>query len=292
VSSPYVRARRFGREIRQARKDAGFTSNEALAKAVGVNRTQIQRLESAAEDGRKTNLELVKRVLPVVGVDEGSSRWHDLMKIAYDANEDGWWRSRIYNRMGERQARWANLEYGARKIQVYEPTNIPGLLQTAAYAAALAATFQSEGEPLDGDAVVAGRMRRQEQVRSAELDIIVEEIAIRRLIVPAEVMVGQLRHLLDLGSSDRVSLRVLPTDAPMLGVRWPREPFNILTYQDPSDPVVVAIEQVGDDAVLIEPTEVNPYERLFSRCKDAAMSPTETAQYLQRAIEELTAAIS
>ena len=75
------------------------------------------------------------RILDVLNV--GEKRWEQIMTIAREAQERGWW-EKFADEMGPRQALYANLEAGARSISEYQMTFLPGLLQIPAFTEARA----------------------------------------------------------------------------------------------------------------------------------------------------------
>src|SRR5215831_5111845 len=123
--SPYVRRLRLGAELRGLRAEAGLT-HEQLAKRIGESRAQISRLEN----GHVVDQADVMKILDVLGVD--GERWTEVMTIAREAGERGWWEST--RGIGDRQARYADLEAGAATIREYQQTFLPGLLQIPGYA--------------------------------------------------------------------------------------------------------------------------------------------------------------
>ena len=151
--SPYVRRLRLAAELRALRAEAGLT-HEPLAQRIGESRGQISRLEN----GHVADQADVIKILDALNVD--GERWTQIMTIAREAGERGWWESP--RGMGDRQALYANLEAGATSIREDQQTLIPGLLQTPGFG-------RARGEagaalvPLTtaADAVLAGGVRRQ-----------------------------------------------------------------------------------------------------------------------------------
>jgi transcriptional regulator with XRE-family HTH domain len=281
--SPYVRRLRLGAELRGLRAGAGLT-HEQLARRIGVSRAQISRLEN----GHVVDQADVMKILDALAVD--GQRWTQVMTIAREAGERGWWEST--RGMGERQALYADLEAGAVAIREYQQTFLPGLLQTPEYVAA-----RTDGgavlEPLGGTAagVLAGRVGRQRMLRrpgAPSYEVIVDEVAIRRLTAPPEVVRAQLCHLAQTVTGDaKLSLRVLPIAARITGYAVPRCTFSLYAYPDPGDPVVVAVDTVTSDLILTEPAEVAPYERLYNLLHDASLPPTDSLSLLTTAARSL-----
>ena len=173
--SPYVRRLRLAAELRALRMHAGVTHVQ-LAKQIGQSRAQISRLEN----GHVVDQDDVMKILDALGVDD--DRWTEIMTIAREAGERGWWESNRF--MGERQALYANLEAGAQTIREFQMTFIPGLLQTPEFTRA-----RNEADRLAGavtfnaDKAADGRVGRQRMLRrpgGPGYEVIIDELAIRR----------------------------------------------------------------------------------------------------------------
>ena len=281
--SPYVRRLRLGTELRGLRAGAGLT-HEQLAKKIGESRAQISRLEN----GHVVDQADVMKILDALGVD--GERWTQVMTIAREAGERGWWEST--KGMGDRQALYANLEAGATTIREYHQTFLPGLLQIPEYAAARTealAVLESLGGTADG--VMAGRLGRQRMLRrpgAPTYEVIIDELTVRRFTASPEVIKKQLYHLATTVNGDpKISLRVLPITARIHGYAVPRCTFSLYTYPDPGDPAVVAIDTVTDDLILTEPADVATYEQLYTRIREAALSDLDSLDLLTKAAIEL-----
>jgi transcriptional regulator with XRE-family HTH domain len=281
--SPYVRRLRLAAELRAVRAEAGLT-HEQLAAKIGQSRAQISRLEN----GHVVDQNDVMTILEVLGID--GDRWTEIMTIAREAGERGWWES---NRaMGDRQARCADLEAGATSIREFQMTFIPGLLQIPRFTRARAEADQLGG-PVDyeADAVVEGRIGRQRMLRrpgGPSYEVIIDEVAVRRRAAPAEVVKEQMYNLTaSVNGSPNISVRVLPVSARIGDFAVPRSAFSIYTFADPADPAVVTVDTVTDDLVLTKPDDVASYETVFSRLRDAALSVADSLDFLIGYAKEL-----
>jgi transcriptional regulator with XRE-family HTH domain len=284
MSSPYVRRLRLGRELRALRAELNMTQAR-VARLIGKTRNDISRLEN----GHSADPADVLNLLEALGV--GDERWMVLTAIARVASELGWWES--VKHIGERQALYANLEAGAVAIRVYEQTALPGLLQIPDYIRALAMAGAAI-EPVSGtmDGILAGRAGRQRNLRrpgGPSVEMIVDEFAVHRHAAPAGVVKRQLRHLVEVvkGSQPNVALRILPVQAQFRDFAVPRCAFSIYAYPDPGDPRVVAIDTVTSDVILTDEAQVAPYERMYERLREAALSPEESAKLLTEAADAL-----
>jgi transcriptional regulator with XRE-family HTH domain len=281
--SPYVRRLRLGAELRAMRVAAKLT-HEQVGRKIGVSRAQVSRLEN----GHVVDQGDVMKILDALGVD--GDRWTQVMTIAREAGEKGWWESA--RGMGERQALYANLEAGARQIRQYQQALIPGLLQTADFARAQTAATPTL-EPLDGtvDGVLEGRAGRQRMLRrpgAPGYEVIIDELAVRRLAAPPGVVKKQLFHLATAGNgTPQVRLRVLPIDARIGGYAVPRCTFSVYDYPDPGDPAVVAVDTVTSDLILTGPAQTGPYNELYARLADAALTPADSLDLLTHAATTL-----
>jgi transcriptional regulator with XRE-family HTH domain len=282
VISPYVRRLRLAAELRAMRTAAHLT-HEQLSRRSGESRAQISRLENA----HLVDLASVMNILDALDVE--GDRWTQMMVIAREAAEKGWWEST--RGMGDRQALYANLEAGAASIREYQQTFLPGLLQLPEFVRARCESDATLGQVEVIDAVVEGNTGRQRMLRrpgAPTYEVIIDEVAVRRLVVPPDVFTKQLYHLAQAVNDDpRLSLRVLPTDARITGYTVPRCTFSLYTYPDPGDPVVVACDSVTSDLVLTDPADVTPYEQLYTGLRAAARSQDDSLDLLTQAATQL-----
>lgn len=276
--SPLARAIRLGDEIRRRREAAGISQAE-LARRAGVARTVLSRIETpTGEPARRADPRFVRAVLAELGALD------DLEELMWESTSHGWWDGQ--RRMGAGQQIVASIEHGAARIRAYQMTLVPGIVQTADYARCRAV---AGGEP-DPDAVVAGRLRRQQQLVDAQtqLDIVIEDLALRRLVAPPAVMAEQLYHLASLAERPGISVRVLPPDARLTAGSAPTAPFSIYEYPDPTDPVIVVLDVVGQPPVpIVEPDRTTVYVQLHERLERAALSPEDSAALIKAAADQM-----
>ena len=274
--SPYVRRLRLAAELRALRTHAGVTHVQ-LAKQIGQSRAQISRLEN----GHVVDQDDVMKILDALGVDD--DRWTQIMTIAREAGERGWWESNRF--MGERQALYANLEAGAQTIREFQMTFIPGLLQTTDFTRARGEADRVAGvDAFHADKAADGRIGRQRMLRrpgGPTYEVIIDELAIRRSSAPPEILKAQLYHIAaTVNGNPRITARVLPVEVAIDGYSVPRSAFSIYTFKDPGDPTVVAVDTVTNDLVLTEGDDVKRYELLYDRLRAASMSMSESLDLL------------
>jgi transcriptional regulator with XRE-family HTH domain len=274
--SPYVRRLRLAAELRALRTHAGITHVQ-LAKQIGQSRAQISRLEN----GHVVDQDDVMKILDALGVDD--ERWTQIMTIAREAGERGWWESNKF--MGDRQSLYANLEAGAQTIREFQMTFIPGLLQTTDFTRARGEADRVAGAPsFNADKAADGRIGRQRMLRrpgGPDYELILDELAIRRGSAPPEILKAQLYHIAaTVNGSPKITARVLPVEAHIDGYSVPRSAFSIYTFKDPGDPTIVAVDTVTNDLVLTESDDVKRYEELFDRLRAAALPMQQSLEFL------------
>ncbi|MGC4770488.1 helix-turn-helix domain-containing protein [Micromonospora sp. DT44] len=286
--SPYVRRRWLGREIRRLRNEHGLAA-EPLARTVGFPRQQL----SALENGHLgPDIDLVSAICDYLAV--GTVRRRAMMDAATDGWTRGWWMADA-ERMGTRQAIYADLESGTSAITEYALALVPGLLQTSAFAdARLRSDPARHAETFDPVAAVAARAYRQQlllAVGGPRYDVVLDEIAIRRYAADPHIVADQLRHIIGVcAAHPDVTVRVLPIGASIKGHSAPRSAYSIYRYRDTPDCLAVAADTLTSDLIYTEPDEIQPYLSLHSRLKAAALAPDVSIPLLRVAAQELVPA--
>ncbi|MGC4851875.1 helix-turn-helix domain-containing protein [Micromonospora sp. DT4] len=284
--SPYVRRQWLGREIRRLRDEHGISA-EPLARAVGFPRQQL----SALENGRVgPDIDMVSAICDYLAV--GVNRRTAIMDAAADGWARGWWMADA-QRMGVRQATYADLESGARTITEYALALIPGLLQTAAFAdARLRSEPARHAETFDPAAAVAARTQRQQLLLAPDgpqYEVVLDEIAIRRRAAESHIVAEQLRHIINVcATHPTVTVRVLPIDVPMKGHSAYRSAYSIYRYRHTPSSLAVAVDTLTNDVIYTDSDEIQPYLSLHSRLKAASLAPDLSIQLLRAAAQDMS----
>lgn len=161
---------------------------------------------------------------------------------------------------------------------------VPGLLQTADYARALAtATGISESEV---DARVLLRVGRSEVITRrdpVELLALISEDALHEKICVPEVMLDQLRHLLDMAQRPNVTIQVVP---PRVG--WhPGLIGPFVLYSFPDAQPVVHFEHYSSGAFVIDEDDVHAYQEAVKIIRGVARSPEDSAKLIATIADDL-----
>lgn len=263
MSSPTLRLRRLGAELRKLRTDAEMSAT-ALAKAIGTSQTKVSEAENAR---RKLSKPQLDRLLAVLGVEE--SKAAELRRLREEADQLGWW-DEYSDILPSTVELLAGFEEAANWIRRYEESFIPALLQTPDYAHAVisaAAPYLRSG---DLPRLLEFRLRRQQRLTDSNFrfTVVINEGALHRQVGGREVMAAQLDHLLALDHAADVEVHVLPFGAGEHAAQG--QTFAVLTFPEDEDPDVVFSESVATSGFLERYPEVRKHSSAFDdACRKA-----------------------
>ncbi|MQA24760.1 MAG: helix-turn-helix domain-containing protein, partial [Micromonosporaceae bacterium] len=255
-----VQARQLGRHLREVRKEAGLSVDQAAAE-LGLSTPTMYRFETGLSVPRSPDL---KALCAAYGVD--GELTDALIALAKEANTPGWWHS-----FNGGVPRWFDtyvaLESSAEHIRAYDAELVVGLLQTRAYAEATHRIVVPEPSDSERDQRVSARMQRQKLLarrKAPRVEVILGEAALRRRVGEPAVMTEQLRSLDAASRLPHVTIRVLPIDRPhcalIAGAR-----FNILTFPGGriSEPPLAYTESLCGALYLDKPVEYQVYDAVW-----------------------------
>jgi transcriptional regulator with XRE-family HTH domain len=278
TTSPVVRRRRLGLELRALREATGM-SGEEVAGRLSWSTSKLSRMEIGRNPPSPADL---GKLLDLYGMADQAHR-DQLAVLLRKAKRKGWWQ--IYSDIP--YSTLIGLEAEAVSMLTYEQV-VHGLLQTEAYARAIIAGTDPAIDPETLDQRVEVRMTRQAVLtkeRPMEVRAVLDETCIRRLVGGREVMRRQLTRLLELAERPNVIIQVLPFEVgahpgTMLG------PFDILSFEHPADPGVVYVESDSDPYPGRE-GDLPRYTAAFDQLRSMALSVPQTNDLLRRTLEAL-----
>lgn len=278
-TAPTARQRRLASELHKLRESAGLTQAQA-AQMLGWNRTKIVRIEGAQQ---VPTVDEVEHVLESYGPTDEAIRLA-LVQLARDARRRGWWTAYGDVLAGSH----IELEDAASRIRVWQAQVVPGLLQIPAYAREVIAAEVSDSDEVERR--VDARMKRRtllDRADAPELDVVLAEEVLRRLVGGRPVMRQQLAELLRAAERPNVSVRVVPLSAgayPTIGQG------GLTIFEVPGDlDLSVAYFETMRNAVYVEDiAQVRECRAVFERLAGVALSKHETAQLIARICEEMT----
>lgn len=274
MSSKVHQAREvLGHRLRDLRKDAGLTGRQ-LATLAGWHSSKVSKIEYGKQTPTEDDIHTWCRQCTV------PEQIPDL--IASVRNIEAMyleWRQMLRVGTKRRQEASVVLEAETRLFRWYEPVLVPGILQTAEYAAAvLRRVIDFYGIPDDLEAGVASRMERQQILYKGNhrFHFIIAQQALMTSVGSTEVIVGQLDRLLTIVSLPRVHLGIVPAAA---AYRVPTNQFIMF------DDRMVQVETVSAELTITQPREIALYGKSFDVLSKLAI-------YRQGAKELITARLA
>ncbi|MEU4765337.1 helix-turn-helix transcriptional regulator [Actinosynnema sp. NPDC023794] len=162
----------------------------------------------------------------------------------------------------DRLRKFFNTEETARKIELYRPDLLHGLVQTEAYARAVIET-NSTLRPTEVEQLVQARMARQARLTGPnppDYTLVIRQSVLRAPVGTPETRFEQLKHLKELSGLPHVTIRVIPDDIGLTSALY--FPFMILT--PPADRAkTVYVETLTDGLLVDEESRISHYEAVF-----------------------------
>lgn len=264
------------REYRSAAKLSGMQ----VADALGCRQAKVSRVEAG-----KTRItpEELRAWLEATGAPSGV--YDELLALVEQGNvELAKWRDLKAKGWEAHQRTYQELEDSATVIKLYQPSLVPGLLQSHGYATHLMRNVVRVGDDQVETAVNA-RLLRQGLLYKPEkrLDVIVCEHVLRQPFGGHAVMAEQLRHIASLARLPTVDLGVIPTDTGMNEV-WDHS--YVLHEMPDDDDSVVVVELRGREFRDGGPEALAEYRAAHQTYRDAAVSGEDTIAFVERIAED------
>lgn len=165
-----------------------------------------------------------------------------------------------------------------KHFRAYSAWNIPGLFQTKAYTTAVLSTLvRRRGLFDDTEEAVQARMKRQLVLTKGNnrFAVVVEESVLLNSL-GTDVMAEQMRHLIEVSTSPRVSLGVIPQQADRT-VMWPVESFWMYDNER------VQVELVSGWLNITQAHELAAYDQAFRSLSAIAVYGPQARQLLAHA---------
>jgi transcriptional regulator with XRE-family HTH domain len=277
-TSPTVRRRRLGTELRRYREAAGLTI-EAVAERLDCSASKISRIETGHTGASPRD---VLAMLSLYRV--GERELQDLMEIARQTRQKGWWQP--YGAV--LTSAYVGFEAAAQSIRSYEAQCVPGLLQTPEYALSVIRAGRVDLSSDDVASRVRVRMARQTlltQEDPVNFWCVLDEAALRRPVGGSAVMRRQLLRLVDAAGAPNITLQVLPLAC---GAHVAMEgSFVLLMFPDDADPDTVYVTLATGGVFQEKPEELRRYGEIFERLTTIALAPDDSATFISTIAEEL-----
>jgi transcriptional regulator with XRE-family HTH domain len=270
-SSRKARRAQLGAELRRLRQLSGL-SEEAIARAVGSSQSAVSRMQTgsapvslpvvlawaAAASATEDETAELRRLLDQAIAQVTPIR-HDLSAEEFTE--------------GQHRVKM-DFEATSNAISSFQPFFVPGLLQTAAYARQVFATFRP-AETLDTD--VAARLDRQPILYnpSRRFEFIMTEAALRWHAGPADVLPPQLDRIISVATLASVKVRVIPADAV-----WRTAPICAFTlYEERGEEAPTATVETHSQREETE--DVKPYRDELELLRQSALAGDDAVEFIR-----------
>jgi transcriptional regulator with XRE-family HTH domain len=285
TTNPSVRRRFVGAALRHYRGQLGLTVDEA-ADVLECDVSKISRIETGQRSIRGSELETLLDTYGVFGTEQRSL----LALASVPGRGAGTWWHPFANALPPTFREYAGLEGQAERILLYSGTQVPELLQIRAYSRALLSADLSVYAGSEEMRVDAGYARRQAilEDRSANLEVILTEGALRQQVGDAEVMRAQLERLVELATGSRypwVSLRIVPFAAGAVAAAG-FGAFSVLHFKALSALGLVHLAGMDGSMCLEQPEDSFFYGTVFRQTQVKALTLTESYALLRRMAQE------
>jgi transcriptional regulator with XRE-family HTH domain len=265
MTSDHITPHKFlAKELLRLRQAKGMTQDD-VAKAVFVSESLVRCWERGQRLPQSDHLVTVEELYGTAGT--LSELRENLIKATVPLE---WFRQ------------WPQLESEATTLWWFEPTLIPGLLQTEDYARAilLAANLLADLEEM-----VTARMERQRILSKEDPPVLVALIAesvLWHYVGGAEILYEQLVHLTEMAERDNVIVHIIPNDAPACAGFI--SGFIIASFDGGDDVAYVDNQLTGD--MIRSADDVTRLRHFFDVFRDDALSRQVSIDLIRKAAEQ------
>ena len=286
VQGSVIQRGRLTRELRRIRKNAGMTQ-EQVAAAMEWSLSKLIRIEGG---GVSISVSDLKSLLTLYQIaDEGHVE--ELVALARAARQRSWFTA-FRDITSPQYVTFVGYEAAASTIRQFEPTLIPGQLQTEEYARAVTLEYAADRV----DKLVEIRIRRQELLEEPRrlFFFILDEAAIRRQVgAPTNpgIMRRQLRKLIETARQPNITIEIVPFSA---GVHpGMKGPFTVLEFPGDDEDVLYLENARGgtsNPSVLLtgEDPQILTHREAFERLREQSLGPKESIELISRVAEGMT----
>jgi transcriptional regulator with XRE-family HTH domain len=275
AQTPEIMRRRLRVALRQARDEAGLTQR-AAADTMEWSVSKIIRIEQGAVAITPIDL---RALLAVYNVTD-EKRVQELVDLARRSKRQSW--SEYKDVYSQAALTLFGSEPAAKNIYSYEPTFVPGLLQTEEYAQALLVGLGYSEENIAR--MVSRRLERQELLdldTRPNISLILGEAVVSRAVGGRRIMRRQLERIREIGARPGISIQILPFSAgvhPKMGAGA----FTILEFEDESLDDLLYLETATNESTTREDSElIAEYRDAFVKIEAMATKPDDLGHVLE-----------
>lgn len=273
--------RRLGAELRRLREAAGRTQVD-VGQAIGRTHATFVNWERGKTKISKSDLVCL---LAELGTPPDIRKALEDLRVEASQGANGQWAT--YELPG-----WlrplVSFEQDAKLFATYEPSIIPGLLQTEQYARAVNSDSPYKADPSHVERWTQARMERQRRLtgpRPLKLQAVISESVLRTEAGTRAVLTGQLDRLLAASRARNITIQVLPSTE---GGRAPTYTgFSVLHFPDrESDPPLGYFDSPLQGHFVHDEGDVLTMIKMFDQLRKIALSPSASAELLAAILQQ------
>jgi transcriptional regulator with XRE-family HTH domain len=255
----------FGRQVKILRERAGLTQ-AALAQRLGYSEAQIAAIEQGRRIPRPEAIDRLDSLL------DGGGMLLAMKQAIALARYPAFFRDA------------ARIEETAVEFHQYAPLIVPGMLQTEEYARTMFAVWRPRRHEAEIEQMVAARLARHKLFNrrpSPVLSFVLEEAVLQRPIGGAQVLRGQLEHLLLTTRNPNVEIQVMPTSA--TDHACVDGPFTLMVPEGGEQ--VAYLESQGSGRVVTDREIVRGIAARYGIIRAQALSPRESVRRIEKLLQ-------
>lgn len=263
---------RLGGELRRLRDLAGISGRE-LAKRVGISQSTLSRIEAGHV---VPSLPQVLDWAREVGAEPESQHALRTLTEAAHSPEVHDWAASLAGRP-HLQDDIREFEEDAHLVRNFQPSLIPGLLQTADYARRVFANFDPPYSKEDLAAALAARLHRQLVLydTAKRFEFLITEAALRFRPGPHRVLLAQLDRIISIETLDTVTIGVIPQDIEACTTI----PHGFVIYEN-EDNALASAEPIPGNMVSRGPEQVDAHRRRWDALTRMALFDSDAREFI------------
>jgi transcriptional regulator with XRE-family HTH domain len=278
VSNVHEARSALGKRLRELREQANLTGRE-FAELLSWQPSKISKIENGRQTPSDDDIRAWARAINAEGETEALLASLHTLEVQHAE-----WQRVLRVGLRPAQNELAELDQKTRFFRAFEPTVVPGLLQTAAYARArfieAARRFHLAA---DVNEAVQGRIQRQEILYRPDkrFHFVLTEAALRFRLCPPTAMLGQLDRLISFSALPNVKLGIIGFEVEYLTSPW----HGFWLYDDKW----VKVETYSAELNLRQPQEIELYSNTFEELAAPAVASYGRAAraIITRAVDDL-----
>lgn len=266
----------LGQRLRELRQQAGLTGKQ-LAESLAWPPSKVSKLENGRQVPTDGDIRAWTRATYSEGQSEALLTSLHTLEIQHAE-----WQRQLKMGLKPHQDEIAGLDAKTRLFRAFEPTFVPGLLQTGEYARArFAQSITLFKVKNDIDEAVQARIKRQDVLYRPDkrFHFVLTEATLRYRLCTPEVMLGQLDRLISFSALPNVRLGVIGFEKRY--VIAPAHGFWLL------DSDWVMVETFSAELNLAQPPEIELYGKVFDQLAAVASYGRTARAIITRVIDGL-----